>query len=60
MMGPDKTLKLRKVTQVAFTRVMNQLDALMTAVEPGYIPPLGSKGGGITGAGLAGVGNAVR
>jgi len=65
-MGLDKALRLRKATRAAFTRVMNQLDALMAAVEPdlraysGYIPPLGRKGGGITGAGLTGVGNAVR
>jgi len=33
-MGLDKALRLRNATRVAFTRVMNQLDALMAAVKP--------------------------
>jgi len=33
-MGLDKALRLRKATRAEFTRVMNQLDALMAAVEP--------------------------
>jgi hypothetical protein len=36
MMGLDKALRWRKATRAAFTRVVNQLDALMAAVEPDF------------------------